>query len=410
MRRKGLLMISKQLPNLLGSTIWDAVVVGAGPAGSAVAARLQRGQKNVLLVDRRNGSFQKLCGCCLSPKANAELEALSVDLAAEDIPPIPLKHCTFQTASGALQLGLSHMAVMSRERLDALLIAKAVESGVEYQGGTKINRIEWDQTSNLRLLHAELKSPQHAFRATIRSRTVIDASGLPATSRARSKHQLFASRIGIGAVLRDDHFALEPGHLKMLIAPWGYCGLVRLENNCVDIAAAVDLRILKRRSPWQAVAEIFDHTCHAPPTHLSTAAFIGKPHLTRRSPLFDQRCYRVGDAAGYVEPLTGEGIGWALRGARELAGAFEQVDLDRPDAVLQIGLRYRRGYWAATRRDFHRCRLLTLAVRNRRLWDLTMKVSRRVPALVHRIFPHATLQPSHDGRHPVLSLSDGGEP
>ena len=384
-------MISTQTAASLTSMTWDAVIIGAGPAGSAIAAQLKRSLKRVLLVDRRTLPFHKLCGCCLSPQATTELDTLGVDLSSGGRPPDQLTRCTFRSSGIALQLNLSQMAVISRERLDAQLIEHAMNCDVDFQGSTTIKKVEWDQNTKLRLLHAELLPSHRGDPVTIRSHAVVDASGLPSTPRAKAAQRFFAPRIGLGAVLRDDQFPLERGHLKMLIAPGGYCGLVRLENNCIDIAAALDVSSMHGRPPWQGVDAIFKHNSCDPPVGLPRATFIGKPALTRRSTLYDQRCYRVGDAAGYVEPLTGEGIGWALRGARELAAAFEQVDPKQPDATQQIGRRYSRGYWAALQRDFRRCRLLTLAVRNRHLWNLTMKASRHAPALIHRIFPQATL-------------------
>ena len=378
----------------LSSINWDAVVIGAGPAGSAIASQLIRSRKRVLLVDRRTLPFHKLCGCCLSPQATTELYKMGVDLGADEDGPDPLERCTFRSSAGALQFSLSHMAVMSRERLDAQLIEHAMHCGVDYQGCTTIKQIHWDRDKNSRLLDAEMSHSHRGGRVTIQAKAVIDASGLPATSREKVKQQFFTPRIGLGTVLCDDHFPLEKGHLKMLIAPGGYCGLVRLENNCIDIAAALDTTTLQGRPPWQAVEAIFKHTSCDSPDGLARATFIGKPALTRRSSLYDERCYRVGDAAGYVEPLTGEGIGWALRGARELATAFEQVDPEQPDATQQIGRRYRRGYRAALHRDFRRCRLLTLAIRNHHLMDFTVKASRFAPALIHRIFPQAALQPA----------------
>ena len=402
-------MISNQTDVLSPTTIWDAVVIGAGPAGSAIAAQLKRSRENVLLIDRRTLPFHKLCGCCLSPQATTELLKLGIDFGASGVSSEPLERCTFRSSGHSLQYNLSHMAVMSRERLDAQLIEHAMNCGVQYQGGTTIKQIKWEQVEHLRLLRAESSFSTRSDPVTIRARSVIDASGLPSTRRKNRKNKFFAPRIGLGAVLRDDRFPLDKGHLTMLVAPGGYCGVVRLENNCIDIAAALDTPTLQGRQPWQAIEAIFKHTSYEPPDGLADANFVGKSALTRRSSLYDQRCFRVGDAAGYVEPLTGEGIGWALRGARELATAFEQVDPKQPDATQQIGRRYRRAYRAALHQDFRRCRLLTLAARNIHLWNFTMKASKLAPALTHHIFPHATLGPVDSPDHYAALPQDAKE-
>jgi len=253
-------MISNQTDVLSPATIWDAVVIGAGPAGSAIAAQLKRSRENVLLIDRRTLPFHKLCGCCLSPQATTELLKLGIDFRANGVSSEPLERCTFRSSGHSLQYNLSHMAVMSRERLDAQLIEHAMNCGVQYQGGTTIKQIKWEQVEHLRLLRAESSFSTRSDPVTIRARSVIDASGLPSTRRKNRKNKFFAPRIGLGAVLRDDRFPLDKGHLTMLVAPGGYCGVVRLENNCIDIASALDTPTLHERQPWQTIEAIFKHT------------------------------------------------------------------------------------------------------------------------------------------------------
>ena len=51
------------------TTPWDIVVVGAGPAGTAVAARAATNKLRVLFIDRSGLPRPKVCGCCLSPLA-----------------------------------------------------------------------------------------------------------------------------------------------------------------------------------------------------------------------------------------------------------------------------------------------------------------------------------------------------
>ena len=59
------------------TTPWDIVIVGAGPAGTAAASRAATNQLRVLFIDRCPLPRPKVCGCCLSPLALAELAAVS---------------------------------------------------------------------------------------------------------------------------------------------------------------------------------------------------------------------------------------------------------------------------------------------------------------------------------------------
>ena len=59
------------------ASLWDVVVVGAGPAGAAAATKLGKNGLRVLLLDREDFPRPKVCGCCLSPLALNELNILS---------------------------------------------------------------------------------------------------------------------------------------------------------------------------------------------------------------------------------------------------------------------------------------------------------------------------------------------
>ena len=72
--------------------------------------------------------------------------------------------------------------------------------------------------------------------------------------------------------------------------------------------------------PGPLAARILAEAGFEPVPSLETAPWKGTPHLTRAAPsLGGERLFRLGDAAGYVEPFTGEGMAWALAGATLVA-------------------------------------------------------------------------------------------
>jgi flavin-dependent dehydrogenase len=109
--------------------------------------------------------------------------------------------------------------------------------------------------------------------------------------------------------------------IEMAIGREGYVGMVRLKRNCVNVAACLDVAFLRaNRRPGIAVAKILKQAGIAE-LRVADEAWTGTQQLTRSiNTVASQRVFVVGDAAGYVEPFTGEGIAWALAGGHAVAG------------------------------------------------------------------------------------------
>jgi flavin-dependent dehydrogenase len=107
----------------------------------------------------------------------------------------------------------------------------------------------------------------------------------------------------------------------------GYLGLVRREDGRLNLAAAFDLSEIRQAGgPGQAAARILDEVDWPPIPDLAELAWRGTPALTRRSGrLTGNRILILGDAAGYVEPFTGEGIAWALAAGAAVAPLASQA-------------------------------------------------------------------------------------
>ena len=109
---------------------WHGIVIGAGPAGAAVAIRLARQGLRVLLVDRSSMPRPKVCGCCLSPLAVAELASLCP---ADAVPtPLPLATVCLVSAGRSARIPMPGGGVLSREALDTALVRQAIAAGADW--------------------------------------------------------------------------------------------------------------------------------------------------------------------------------------------------------------------------------------------------------------------------------------
>jgi len=415
---------------------WHCIVIGAGPAGSAVAIRLARRGLRVLLVDRSAMPRPKVCGCCLSPLARAELAAICPPHSLSAA--LPLASVRLVSAGQSAHIRMPDGAVLSREALDAALVRQAIAAGADWLPNLTADAVHEPTAGRMDealtvVARATASQQQEATR--LRSRVVVIAAGLAdmihivqaddrgSHTSSSSRQQTHAprdrrvapgSRIGVGTTLSATSAAslpaaidLPPGELVMAVARHGYCGLVRLEDGRLDLAAAVDRHMLAAAGgPAAGIVHLlrsaggngrattaFDGSLDA----VATATCRATPPLTHHSPRIagrSQRIFRVGDAASYVEPFTGEGIGWALASGRLLAESL-LVDgatsgpLSAADIVAaadRYPLLHKRLFAA----HHARCRWVAHGVRHPHLVSGAVQLAAVLPAAASRLLPIAT--------------------
>jgi len=291
---------------------YDAVVVGAGPAGALAALGLAREGFEVLLVEKAAWPRWKVCGCCLNLNALSALR----DAGLGDLPMAnggkPLD--TFHVGAGGntARVKLPGGVALSRERFDAALVEAAIKAGAAFVQETHahIDRIAGDR----RVVFLESAEETREVHAKI----VVSAQGLGGKllhgSDVITAPAELDARIGAGALLDDVSADYRPGTIYMACGRHGYVGLVRLEDDRLDVAAAFDPAFVKRAGGLpEAATEVIEEARFPRVDGMADARWKGTPALTRRANrISSERMFVVGDAAGYVEPFTGEGMAWAL--------------------------------------------------------------------------------------------------
>jgi flavin-dependent dehydrogenase len=304
----------------LTSRLWDVLVVGAGPAGSMVARELALGGADVLLVDRQAFPRWKVCGACLSPGTQSVLREAGLGHIPLELGSVPLHSLRLSGWDLGAEVSLRGSVALSRAAFDEALAMAAVEAGVTFVAPARALPGGLEPDARRVLLNID------GVDVTARARVVIAADGVASAFLSgvvgRVGHGASSgSRIGLGAVYGQAVPGYEPGFVHMGVGSAGYVGLVRLEDGAVDVACALDpARLGEHGRPEDLVQEILIEAGMAPLPGDPLAGWKGTPLLTR-SPVTrgGERLFAVGDAAGYVEPFTGEGITWALSGARALA-------------------------------------------------------------------------------------------
>jgi flavin-dependent dehydrogenase len=177
----------------------------------------------------------------------------------------------------------------------------------------------------------------------------------------------------------------------MAVGRQGYVGLVRLEDGRIDVAAAVaPAAVAAAGSPAAAISAILAEAFGAErrPVQagmLHAARVRATPPLTHRSALAAGGCdtvIRIGDAAAYVEPFTGEGIGWALASARVFAAAAATTACPADRAA-----RYQSGHGRLFGPRHARCLGVARAVRHPRLLACAVRIARVAPRTAAGVLP-----------------------
>jgi flavin-dependent dehydrogenase len=369
---------------------WDAIVVGAGPAGSLAARQLARAGKSVLLVDKAAFPRYKVCGCCLNATAAALLEQISLGHLLHDLRAQPLDQLALASGGRSVSLPLPAGGFsVSREALDEALVREAVTEGAEFLAGTRARLRDTDDDPDRRVV--ELSDGSNSF--DVAAKLVIAADGLRGSLLENSaEFPRMAARdslIGVGAVLASAPPQYRPGTIYMAVGKGGYVGQVRLEDGRLDVAAALDRRSLAgASSPAQAARRIVEHAGFPWPEELSRLKWHGTPPLTRRlASVACRRVFVIGDAGAYVEPFTGEGMAWAMLTACAVAPlACEAIDNDSPRLARQWQTTHRR---LLGQRMFV-CRAISRLLRSERITRIAVATLKHLPWLVAPLVRYLT--------------------
>jgi len=338
-------------------TVRDAIVIGAGPAGSATAAFLAERGLDVVLLERARFPRPKPCAEYLSPAASRVLDRLGVTQSIEALGPAHLAGMRIVSPAGDSFVGrfvsghgfrahTDYGLALPRTALDSVLAEAARARGADLREDTTVERV----TQESGAASVAVRTPDGAAR--LQARLVIAADGL--NSRT-ARHLKLNRRGGRHRVALVTHATRVEGMTdvgEMHVGPRGYVGLAPVGHGLTNVAIVSDLSRTDPIGPpadWFAklVTEFPEVQRRMAGAHLESPVRAVGPFArwTRRATA--DRVLLVGDAADFCDPFTGEGIYSALRGA-ELAA-------DRAAAALKhdkTSARDLAGYDTDRRRTF----------------------------------------------------------
>ena len=318
----------------------DVLIAGAGPAGSIAAIRLARAGVRVLLVDRARFPRDKLCGDTLNPGALRLLDRAGLRGRVEAVSR-PLEGMLI-TGNGGVHVrgtygpGLFARA-LTRRVLDQLLVDAAIAAGAQFQDGVRVDGPLMDDSGGEATVRGAVlcrTGGAGAARLRVPARMVIAADGRRsalAFALGLASHPPAPRRWAVGAYFEGIAGLDTVGEMHVRgphyigVAPIGDAGLA---NVCLVTPA---------REGFADPARLLERHVAADPVlgpRAGNARRVTAPAIL--GPLaVDARAAGVpglllaGDAAGFVDPMTGDGLRFAMRGA-ELAADAALAALEDP--------------------------------------------------------------------------------
>jgi 2-polyprenyl-6-methoxyphenol hydroxylase-like FAD-dependent oxidoreductase len=305
----------------------DAVVAGGGPAGSTCALLLARAGLSVTLVERATFPRRKVCGEYLNSGAVAALERIGVldEVRAQSfalhgvrlVPPrVP-----------AVELPFTHVALScERETLDAILLRAAVYAGVTVVHG----RVE-DVLHDRGRIDGVWVRNDDGSTYEVRARWTVGADGCGSVVArhallTRKPWPLAIPRFAIGG--HYGGFGDLGGFIEMYVGAGAYFALNPLGHDLTNVMVVVPKTALAKWSGFVdegvagKAAELGrGHRSFAAAQRVGARAAIGPLAHDVRAPMGDG-VVLIGDAAGFLNPFTGQGVFLALTSAEKAAAAI----------------------------------------------------------------------------------------
>jgi 2-polyprenyl-6-methoxyphenol hydroxylase-like FAD-dependent oxidoreductase len=352
-------------------TDFDALIVGAGPAGSSAAILLAQAGWSVALLEKQVFPRRKVCGECLAASNLPLLEAMGIgsEFIARAGPELRQTALMCGARSIVADLPVAPHSqypwgrALGREVLDTMLLERARAVGAEVLQPWAVLKIN-DAFESHQCTVREVASNRLAM---LQAPVVILAHGSweplpadrPGQRLARSGSDLLAFKANFNGS------SLAPGLLPVLLFSGGYGGMVISDDGLATLACCIRadrLDALRRAAPGKPAGEVIEamlkRECRGVGDVLHTAVRQGAwmasgplaPGVRLQS---KEKVFRIGNAAGEAHPIIGEGMSMALQSAWLLC---EKLVHARRANAAAVGATWQRAvredYAAQWRRKF----------------------------------------------------------
>jgi flavin-dependent dehydrogenase len=400
----------------------DVVIVGAGPAGSIAGMVLARAGVAVRLVDRATFPRDKLCGDTVNPGTLERLRRLGVDgdldARALRVDGMRVTGERGDVIDGRYPRGQSGRAIVRRD-LDWMLLRQAIAAGCEYEAAVAVRRATVDESRGMGRVTGVVAGA-NGHERVLPARVVVAADGRHSTiafGLGLARHPARPRRWAVGGYFENvspSTINAEPAEhaenidqntlrARRALRGTSCFGEMHVRRNCYigvapvpggltnvclvrpsgagDTALADPAGLLTRAlaADSQLRDRFADARLVAPPVVLGPLA-VESPRTTIDGLLF------AGDAAGFIDPMTGDGLRFAVQGG-ELAAAAAMQALEHGWTGVHARLAGDRRRAFASKWRFNRA--LRALVSSTRAIDTAAVATRVAPGILRAVIARA---------------------
>ena len=366
----------------LMNTHTQIVIVGGGLAGLTSAIHLAKLDINVILIEKNEYPKHKVCGEYISNEIIPYFDFLKIHI--NEITDVNISKLVLSTQKGDViqsSLPLGGFGV-SRYTLDHYLFKMATKLGVQ---------ILHDQVVNIAYVDSKFRITTNTD-LTFVSDYVIGAYG-KRSIMDKVLHRSFNVKKSPWLAVKAHYKAdIDKDTVALHNFEGGYCGISKIEEDKVNVCYLVHYDSFKR---YKDIAVFQEQVLCKNPNlnhfYQNATLLFDKPITISqinfdKKNLVDDHVFMIGDAAGVIHPLCGNGMAMAIQSAQLLSTILvKNYGTQNGLSLIEIEQQYKKDWNAAFARRLQTGRILQKILLNSGLQNLSYQLASMAPSVVPRI-------------------------
>jgi flavin-dependent dehydrogenase len=338
------------------SEMWDAIIIGGGPAGSTTAIKMSQLGRKVLVLEKEK--FPRFhVGESLLPYNRRIFDELGLWSKLQEASFMIKRGAQFWLGDGTKKVRVTFAQgiftefpeafQVERSRFDKILLDHASECGAEVREESTVlsHEVLGDRT---RVKYRRTDGTEE----TVEGKFIVDASGLGnMTANASGQRSYYEEHKKVAIYGHFDN-AIMPtgdqlGDILIIRRRNSWCWMIPISPTRTSVGLVLDRADFQemKLSPEEAFAQAMDNTPEMnrrlSPASKATPMHVARDFSYRNASLASPRVMRVGDSAGFIDPIFSSGVFLAMQSGRDAAEVIHAA-LDKDQAMTSAMKRYEK--------------------------------------------------------------------